>query len=138
MAVTTNEGERIQQAERDVSELRGAYQHLATKADVEGTKVEIAETRTGLITEIAETRTGLITEIAETRTGLITEIAETRTELKTEIAETRAELKANIAEMRTELKADISEVRGELRLMNWVMGLTLAAVVYPLLERIWT
>ncbi len=83
MAVTTNEGERIQQAERDVSELRGAYQHLATKADVEGTKVEIAETR-------------------------------------------------------TELKADIAEIRGELRLMNWVMGLTLAAVVYPLLERIWT
>lgn len=105
MAVTTNEGERIQQAERDVSELRGAYQHLATKADVEGTKVEIAETRTGLRTEIAETRT---------------------------------ELKADIAEMRAELKADIAEVRGELRLMNWVMGLTLAAVVYPLLERIWT
>ena len=127
MTVTTNEGERIQQAERDVSELRGAYQHLATKADVEGTKIEIAETRTGLITEIAETRTGLITKIAETRTGL-----------KTEIAETKAELKANIAETRAELKADIAEIRGELRLMKWFMGLTLAAVVYPLLERIWT
>lgn len=83
MTVTTNEGERIQQAERDVSELRGAYQHLATKADVEGTKVDIAETR-------------------------------------------------------AELKADIAEIRGELRLMKWFMGLTLAAVVYPLLERIWT
>ena len=83
MAVTTNEEERIQQAERDVSELRGAYQHLATKADVEGTKIEIAETRTGL-------------------------------------------------------RTDIAEIRGELRLMNLVMGLTLAAVVYPLLERIWT
>ena len=116
MTVKTNEGERIQQAERDVSELRGAYQHLATKADVEGTKVEIAETRTGLRTEIAETRA----------------------ELKANIAETRAGLKADIAEMRAELKADIAEVRGELRLMNWVMGLTLAAVVYPLLERIWT
>jgi chromosome segregation ATPase len=127
MAVTTNEGERIQQAERDVSELRGAYQHLATKADVEGTKVEIAETRTGLKAEIAETRTGLKAEIAETRA-----------ELKANIAETRTELKTDIAEMRAELKADIAEVRGELRLMNWVMGLTLAAVVYPLLERIWT
>ena len=76
MTVTTNEGERIQQVERDVSELRGAYQHLATKADV--------------------------------------------------------------AETRAELKTDIAEIRGELRLMKWFMGLTLAAVVYPLLERIWS
>ena len=105
MAATTNEGERIQQAERDVSELRGAYRHLATKADVEGTKVEISETRA---------------------------------ELKTEIAETRIELKTEIAETRAELKADIAEIRGELRLMKWFMGLTLAAVLYPLLERIWT
>ena len=127
MAATTNEGERIQQAERDVSELRGAYQHLATKADVEGTKVEISETRAELKANISETRAELKTEISETRTELKTEIADTRIELKTEIAETRAEL-----------KADIAEIRGELRLMKWFMGLTLAAVLYPLLERIWT
>ena len=76
MATTTNEGERIHQVEMNLSELRGAYQHLATKAD--------------------------------------------------------------LAETRAELKADIAEIRGELRLMKWFMGLTLAAVVYPLLERIWT
>ena len=94
MATTTNEGERIHQVEMNLSELRGAYQHLATKEDIAGTKVEIAETRAGLKEEIAETR--------------------------------------------AELKADIAEIRGELRLMKWFMGLTLAAVVYPLLERIWT
>ena len=76
MAATTSEGERIHQVEMNLSELRGAYQHLATKAD--------------------------------------------------------------LAETRAELKADIAEIRGELRLMKWFMGLTLAAVVYPLLERIWT
>ena len=93
MAVTTNEGGRIQQVERNISELRGAYQHLATKEDIAGTKADIAETRAGLKTDIAGTR--------------------------------------------AELKTDIAEIRGELRLMKWFMGLTLAAVVYPLLERIW-
>ena len=111
MAVTASEGERIHQVEMHLSELKGAYQHLATKADVAETKVEIAATKA--------------------------DIAETRAELKTDIAETRAELKTDISETRAELKTDIAEIRGELRLMKWFMGLTLAAVVYPLLERIW-
>lgn len=34
MAVATNKGERLTLLERDVSEIKGEYRHVATKADV--------------------------------------------------------------------------------------------------------
>ena len=35
------------------------------------------------------------------------------------------------------IRAELAEIKCELRQMKWFKGLTLAAVVYPLLERIW-
>ena len=45
MAVATNEGERLTQLERDVSEMKGEHRHVATKADVAEVKADIAEVK---------------------------------------------------------------------------------------------
>ena len=62
--------------EERVSRLEGAYDHLATKADIADARTEIADARTEIAnvrTEMAEVRT----DIAEVRT----DIAEVRTEM---------------------------------------------------------
>ncbi len=45
MAVATNEGERLRQLERDVSEIKGEHRHVATKADVAGVRADVAEVK---------------------------------------------------------------------------------------------
>ncbi len=41
MAVATNEGERLTQLERDVSQSKGEFRHVATKADIAEVKGEL-------------------------------------------------------------------------------------------------
>ena len=94
------------------------WSHLASKDDLELTRVvlreEIREVRIELKTDMAELRAELRAEMADLRTELRTEMSELRAELKTEMAELRAELKTDMAELRAELKTEMSDLRTEI------------------------
>ena len=110
----TTETERI-------ARIEGAYEHLATKADVETVKAEVQSVRSDLTAAIESLRS----------------------ELKGDMQELRSELKADIQELRSELKADIQELRSdmdvmrnELRWLRWLMAIGVAGILLPLLERL--
>ena len=91
-------------------------EELATKAD-------LAQLSTELRAEIAESS-------AETRTELRAEMAQLGTELRAEMAQLGTELRAEMAQLGTEL----AEVRGEMKLIRWMLGIVVIAVVIPLIR----
>ena len=97
--------------------LEAMSQNVATKSDVEITKLELKRDIEEVRKEIAETKSELKRDIEEVRK----EIAETKSELKRdieevrkEIAETKSELKRDIEKVRSDLSKDIEKVRADL------------------------
>ena len=87
------------------------WDELATKADVEGLRHEIAETRTELGDNL---RLEVRADIAELRGELRTEITDLRSELRTDMAELRGELRTEMAELRGELRTEIAGLRADI------------------------
>ena len=106
-------------------------EELATKADLaqlgSELRAEMAETRAELRTEIAELGTELRAEMAQLGTELRAEMAQLGTELRTEFNADMTKLRAEIAETRAELKGDI-------KLLRWMLGVIVIAVVIPLIR----
>ena len=94
-----------------VARLEGAYQHLATKAD------------------IAELKAATKADIAKLETATKADIAELKTELKTDMARLEAATKADIAELKTnmaKLETDLTEKIG--KKINRVAAVTVAVI----------
>ncbi len=94
--MTTQTDDRPSTEER-VSRLEGAYDHLATKADVADVRTEIANVRI---------------EAAEVRT----EVAKGRADLSA--METR--MRADLSAMETRMRADLSAM--ETRMVKWIVS----------------
>ena len=128
MIDTLGYAEALEQSGFTSEQAKGAAKALNNTVGEElATKADLAQLGSELRAEMAETRTELRTEIAEVRTELRAEMAELRTELHTEIVETRTELRAEITELR-------AEVKGELKLIHWMLGIVVIAVVIPLIR----
>ena len=69
-------------------------------------------------------------DLAQLGGELRTEMAQLGTELRAEIADTRTGLSAEINELRTE----ITEVKGDIKLLRWMLGIVVIAVVIPLVR----
>ena len=95
----TTETERI-------ARIEGAYEHLATKADVETVKAEVQSVKA--------------------------EVQSVRSELKADIQSVQSELKTDIQEIRS----DMDVVRNELRWLRWLMAIGVAGILLPLLQRL--
>jgi hypothetical protein len=73
-------------------------------------------------------------DLALMRSELRAEIGEVRSELRAEIGELRGELRAEIGELRGELRTEAGSIRAEmvameLRLIKWMIGIGIAAVL---------
>ena len=99
MAAKT-EGERI-------AALEASYEHVATKADIQAVK-----------TDVANLRAELKGDIANLRTELKGDIANLRVELKDDIAG----VKDDVASLRTDFVSFQSEIRGAVRTMLRIVG----------------
>ena len=99
----TTETERI-------ARIEGAYEHLATRADVETVKAEVQSLRSEQKAELQSVRA----------------------ELKADIQSLRAEQKADIQEIRS----DMDVMRNELRWLRWLMAIGVAGILLPLLQRL--
>ena len=89
--------------EERVSSIEGAYDHLATKADVQ------------------ELRGEMRTSVAELRTEMQTSTTELRGELNTATERLQGEIESSKQELRAEF---ISEIRAsEIRVIKWVSGM---------------
>ena len=82
--------------EERISRLEGAYEHLATKADIEGVNARIAEVETG----IANLRADLTTRIAE---------------VETKVADMKADLTWRVAGLQLAGLAAVAAIMGFLR-----------------------
>ena len=100
-----------------IARIEGAYEHLATKADVETVKAEIQSVRSDLSADIQEVRI---------------EIQSVRSDLSAEIQSVRSDLSADIQEVR----ADMDVMRNELRWLRWLMAIGVAGILLPLLQRL--
>ncbi len=69
-------------------------------------------------------------DLAQLGGELRTEMAQLGSELRAEIADTRTGLSAEINELRTE----ITEVKGDIKLLRWMLGIVVIAVVIPLVR----
>ena len=105
MAAKT-EGERI-------AALEASYEHVATKADIQAVKTDIANLRAEVKGDIASLRVELKDDIADLRVELKDDIADLRVELKGDIAG----VKDDVASLRTDFVSFQSEIRGAVRTM---------------------
>ncbi len=113
MIDTLGYAEALEQSGFTSQQAKGAAKALNNTVGEElATKADLAQLGAELRAEIAEVRTELRAEIVEVRA----EIVETRTELRAEMAELRA------------------EVKGELKLIHWMLGIVMIAVVIPLIR----
>ena len=106
----TTETERI-------ARMEGAYEHLATKADVETVKAEVQSVKA---------------EVQSVRSELKADIQSVQSELKKDIQSVQSELKKDIQEIRS----DMDVVRNELRWLRWLMAIGVAGILLPLLQRL--
>ena len=110
--MTTPVEDRINQEDR-ISRMEGAYEHLATKADVAEVKAELEHKATKA--DVAEVKAEL--EHKATKADL----AELRTELE------HMATKADLAELRAEFKEDMGKL--QVSLIKWMIGLLAASVI---------
>ena len=80
---------------------------LATKADLKATRTDVSAA------------------VAATRADL----KATRTDLSAAVAATRTDLNAAVAATRADLNAAVLRLEGSIRLLQWMLGFTLAFVV---------
>ena len=120
---------RLGNVETDVSELKvqvGAIQavvpHLATKADVQDVRTDVAELR-------GEMSAGFGTLRAEMSAGL----GSLRTEMSAGLGSLRAEMLAGMGSLRADMTAGFGALRAEMsardtRMIKWLIATALAAV----------
>ncbi len=124
MIDTLGYAEALEQSGFTSEQAKGAAKALNNTVGEElATKADLFQLGSELRTEITEVRTELRAEMAQLRTELQAEIAEVRAE----ITETRTELRSEMAELRAEMK-------GELKLIHWMLGIVMIAVVIPLIR----
>ena len=85
--------------------LKAMSQNVATKSDVEITKLELKRDIEEVRKEIAETKSELKRDIEEVRK----EIAETKSELKRDIEKVRSDLFIKIEQVKGELNKDLTQ-----------------------------
>ena len=71
-----------------IARIEGAYEHLATKADVEAVKTAVHEVRT----EVQTVKTGLQAEIQTVKSDLREEMQTLKSELQTDIQSVSSEI----------------------------------------------
>lgn len=103
--MTTSVEDRISLEDR-VSRLEGAYEHLATKADISDLKAELK-------TDISDSRAELKADVSE----LKTDVSDLRTE------NTHMATKADLAELRADMERLHSST------IKWMVGLVLGGMV---------
>ena len=135
MIDTLGYAEALEQSGFTSEQAKGAAKALNNTVGEElATKADLAQLGSELRVEIAEASTELRAEINELRV----EMAETRAELRAEIAETRTELRAEIVEASTGLRAEMAatraELKGDIKLIRWILGVIVIAVVIPLIR----
>ena len=135
MIDTLGYAEALEQSGFTSEQAKGAAKALNNTVGEElATKADLAQLGSELRAEIAEASTELRAEINELRV----EMAETRAELRAEIAETRTELRAEIVEASTGLRAEMAatraELKGDIKLIRWILGVIVIAVVIPLIR----
>ncbi len=91
------------------------------------------ETRTTLKQEMQSVETTLQQEIRDVETTLRQEIQNVETTLRQEIQDVRTELKADIQRLKDN---DIAPMKRDIAVMKFMMGIILAAVVYPIIKDI--
>ncbi len=139
-------------AEERLSHLEGAYDHLATKADVADLRTEMQAGFAEGRAETADLRTEVRTGFAEAEARSNRQIAELRKEnaeaearTNQQIAELRTEMQTGFAEVRTEtaeMRTGFAEVRTEnaenqTRLIRWAIAIgALVAAAVTLLDRL--
>ncbi len=99
-----------------LARIEGAYEHLATKADLQAVKSELQG------------------DIAAVRSELQGDIAAVKSELQGGMAAVKSELQGDIAAV----KSDIAVVKSEQRALKWMMGIGIAGILYPLLRDLLT
>ena len=118
------EGERI-------VALEASYQHVATKADIQAVKTDVANLRADLKDDIASLRAELKDDIANLRVELKDDNASLKAELKDDIASLKAELKDDNADLRTDFVSFQSEISGSVRTMLRMIsfGIPITAII---------
>ena len=128
-------------AEERLSHLEGAYDHLATKADVADVRTDVAESENRVIRQVAEGRA----ETADLRTEVRTGFAEAEARADRQIAELRmenAELRKENAEAEARANQQFAEARREnaenqARNTRWIIAVGgLIVAVITLLDRL--
>ncbi len=111
------------EAERNVpmpterlARIEGAYEHLATKADLQTVKADIAAVKSELQGDIAAVKSELQGDMAAVKS-----------ELQGDMAAVKSELQGDIAAV----KSDIAVVQSEQRALKWMMGIGIAGILYP-------
>ena len=135
MIDTLGYAEALEQSGFTSEQAKGAAKALNNTVGEElATKADLAQLGSELRIEMSELGTELRAEINELRV----EMAETRAELRAEIAETRTELRAEIVEASTGLRAEMAatraELKGDIKLIRWILGIIVIAVVIPLIR----
>ena len=135
MIDTLGYAEALEQSGFTSEQAKGAAKALNNTVGEElATKADLAQLGSELRVEMSELGTELRAEINELRV----EMAETRAELRAEIAETRTELRAEIVEASTGLRAEMAatraELKGDIKLIRWILGVIVIAVVIPLIR----
>ena len=95
-------------------------------AEINGVRLEIAGLREEVTREIA----GVRLEIAGVRKEMTSEIAGVRLE----IAGLRKEMTSEIAGVRLEMTRETGEVKRGMGVMQWMLGLVLIVLVFPILR----
>ena len=88
--------------------------NLATKADIEEVRADLAAIKGDVETRTAAVEAGLKADIAKVEAALKADIAKVEAALKADIAKVEAGLKADIAKVEAGLKADIAKVERDL------------------------
>ena len=104
-------------AEEHVALLNG---NLATKADIEAVRGDVAKVEAALKADIEAVRG----DVAKVEAALKADIAKVEAGLKADIAKVEAGLKADIAKVEGGLKADIAAVKADL--LKWMFGAMIA------------
>ncbi len=109
-----------------LARIEGAYEHLATKADLQTVKSDIAAVKSELQGDIATVKSELQGDIAAVRS----DIATVKSELQGDIAAVKSELQGEMADVRVTVQA----VQSEQRALKWMMGIGIAGILFPLLR----
>ena len=91
-----------------IARIEGAYEHLATKADVEAVKTVVHEVKA--------------------------EVQTVKTELRGEMQSLKSELQTDIQSVRSEMRGEIAGIKNDLRWMKWALGVVVLGVLLPFLQ----